>query len=98
MAQAQITILRVRKNTRNRLRKLALAKRESYDEIINRLMEEEEGGADDDSEDLEERKQKLLKKGIDKELVDLLGVIPVKLSLKDEKRAIRKAIIRRLVQ
>gem|GEM_PF-2480708 len=95
MKQEEITILRVRKGTRSRLRKIALAKRESYDEIINRLLsnsiEQEES-----DESLESKKQKLLKLGISKELVDLLGIIP-EISLEEEKSLIKHAIIRKMI-
>ncbi len=93
MAQQEITILRVHKQTRNKLRKRALARRESYDEIINRLLELKPDI--NNGRELEERKQKLLKKGISKGLVDLLGIVP-KTSLDDEKRTVREAIIKRM--
>ncbi len=93
MTHEEVTILRVHKGTRARLRKLAIAKKESYDEIINRLLGDDNGG--DDEEELERRKQKLLKKGINKEIVNLLGIMP-KTDLKDEKKLIREAIIRKM--
>jgi hypothetical protein len=93
MGQSEITILRVRKNTRNRLRKRALAKRESYDEIINRLLGEQEVNEVDES--LESKKQKLLKLGISKKLVNLVGIIP-KISLEEERFVLRQAIIRKM--
>jgi hypothetical protein len=34
----------VRKETRDRLKKLRITRRETYDEILNRLMEERKGG------------------------------------------------------
>lgn len=93
MSQQEVTILRVHKITRNRLRKRAIARRESYDEIINRLLGLET--KDEDREGLEQRKQKLLKKGIRKEIVNLLGIIP-KVSLEEEKKIIREAIIKKM--
>jgi hypothetical protein len=80
----------LRKSTRNRLRQLAIARRESYDEIISRLLGTENEGHDD----LEKKKQKLLKMGISKEIVDLVGIMP-KINLNEEKSIIRRAIIRR---
>lgn len=91
MTQEEITIVRLRKSTRNRLKELAIASRESYDEIINRLL----GTKKEDRDDLEKKKQKLLKMGISKELVDLVGIMP-EVSLQEEKAMIRHAIIRRL--
>jgi predicted CopG family antitoxin len=35
----EYTTIQIRKETRERLKKLRLTKRESYDEIINRLIE-----------------------------------------------------------
>lgn len=95
MEQEEITILRVRKNTRNRLRKLALAKRESYDEIINRLLGSQTKEGEEDN--LEKEKQNLIKHGISKSLVNLVGTIN-KLSLEEEKETVRRAIIRKLIQ
>jgi len=89
MAQERITILRVHKRTRNRLRRLALAKRESYDEIINRLI-----GSEPDTEDeadLEKRRQKLIKMGVSKDLASLVGILP-KTDTKEERRMIREAV------
>jgi hypothetical protein len=81
--------LRVSKGTRSRLRKLALAKRESYDEIINRLLgletEEKKG------ESLEEKRKMLIKSGISKELADLVGILP-KSDARDDKELIGNAI------
>lgn len=91
MAQEEITIVRLRKSTRNRLKQLAIASRESYDEIISRLLGTENEGR----EDLEKKKQRLLKMGISKDLVNLLGVMP-KVSLQEERALIRHAIIRRM--
>lgn len=91
MAQEEITIVRLRKSTRNRLKKLAIASRESYDEIINRLM----GTQNEDRDDLEKKKQKLLGMGVSKELVGMLGIMP-STSLQEEKAIIRRAIIRRM--
>ncbi len=91
MAQEEITIVRLRKSTRNRLKQLAIASRESYDEIISRLLGTENEGR----EDLEKKKQRLLKMGISKDLVKLLGVMP-KVSLPEERALIRHAIIRRM--
>ena len=91
MAQEEITIVRLRKSTRNRLKQLAIASRESYDEIISRLLGTENEGR----EDLEKKKQRLLKMGISKDLVNLLGVMP-KASLQEERALIRHAIIRRM--
>ncbi len=89
MSQEQITILRVKKETRNRLRRIALAKRESYDEIINRLLGTEM--VEEREEDLEKMKQRMIKSGISKELVDLVGIIP-KSDAKDDKKLIGDAI------
>ena len=89
MEREEVTILRVHKGTRERLRKRALAKRESYDEIINRLLGEQEAWQEGD--DLERRKQKLLGMGISKELVDLVGVLP-KNDVEDDRRVIAEAI------
>lgn len=91
MSHEEITILRVRKNTRNRLRRLALAKRESYDEIINRLL----GGEteEENEESLERIRQRLIKSGIGKELADLVGILP-KSGAKDDKQLIGEAIRR----
>ncbi|MEM2882444.1 MAG: hypothetical protein QXL35_04300 [Candidatus Bathyarchaeia archaeon] len=36
---AEYTTIRIKKKTRERLKKLRVARRESYDEIINRLIE-----------------------------------------------------------
>lgn len=94
MAQEEITIVRVHKSTRNKLRRIAIAKRESYDEIINRLIGGEEEG-EKDREKLQQIKQELLKKGISKDLVDLVGVIPKKMSLQEEKEAVGRAIRRK---
>ena len=91
MAQEDITIVRLRKSTRNRLKQLAIASRESYDEIISRLLGTENEGW----EDLEKKKQKLLKMGISKDLVNLLGIMP-KVSLQEERALIRRAIIARM--
>jgi len=91
MRQEEITILRVHKDTRSKLRKLAITKRESYDEIINRLLGSET--IKDDKNELEKRKQKLLDMGIAKELVDLLGVIP-KTDVEDDRKIIREAVKR----
>jgi hypothetical protein len=91
MSQEEITILRVHKDTRDRLRKLAITKRESFEEIINRLLGSER--TTDDKNELEERKQKLLNMGIAKELVDLLGVIP-KTDTEDDRKIIREAVKR----
>jgi predicted CopG family antitoxin len=38
------TTIMVRKETRDRLKKLRITRRETYDEILNRLMEERKGG------------------------------------------------------
>jgi len=35
---SEYTTIQIRKETRDKLKKLRVAKRESYDEIINRLM------------------------------------------------------------
>ena len=94
MKQEEITILRVKKGTRSRLRKIAIAKRESYDEIINRLLGN--FGHEENVESLESKKQKLLKLGISKELVDLVGIIP-EISLEEEKSFIRRAVIRKMI-
>ena len=91
MTQSEVTILRVHKSTRNRLRKLAVARRESYDEIINRLLEE--GNNFENRSELQRKKQKLLKMGISKELVDLVGILP-KSEIKEDKRLIGEAIRR----
>jgi hypothetical protein len=91
MKQGEITILRVHKSTRNKLKRLAIAKRESYDEIINRLLGYENNGTDD----LEKKRQKLLNKGISKEIVNLVGVMP-KISLKEEKAIVRRAIVKKM--
>jgi hypothetical protein len=73
--------LRVSKGTRSRLRKLALAKRESYDEIINRLLGLE----------TEDKRKMLIKSGISKELADLVGILP-KSDARDDKELIGNAI------
>ena len=39
VAMGEWTTIMVRKETRERLKKLRIAKRESYDEVINRLIE-----------------------------------------------------------
>lgn len=39
MTQEEFTTIRVYRSTRDKLRKLAITRRESYDEIINRLLE-----------------------------------------------------------
>lgn len=88
--QEEVTILRVHKNTRERLRKLAVAKRESYDEIINRLLTELLNEPSSEG-DLEKTKQKLLKAGINKDLVNLVGIIP-KTNIIEDKEKIRAAI------
>lgn len=93
MTQQEITILRVHKQTRNKLRKLALAKRESYDEIINRLLASESGVGGGQS--LESRKQMLLNIGVSKEVVDLIGIIP-KISHEEEKSLVMDAVRRRM--
>ena len=36
---SEYTTIRIRKKTREKLKKLRVARRESYDEIINRLIE-----------------------------------------------------------
>ena len=95
MRQEEITILRVHKDTRNKLRRLALAKRESYDEIINRLLGFQP--TDISSNDLEKARRKLLKRGISKSLVNLVGIIE-KLNLEEEKELVRTAIIRKMIQ
>jgi hypothetical protein len=95
MTQEDITILRVHKSTRNRLKRLAITARESYDEIIDRLLE---GGVDSEKrtdEELQRRKQALLKEGVSKRIVDLLGVSPYKTSLEDEKKIVGRAIRRK---
>jgi len=74
MSQEQITILRVRKRTRNKLRRIALAKRESYDEIINRLLGAEMEEENEDN--LEEKRLMIIKSGISKELAALVGILP----------------------
>jgi len=96
MAQQDITILRVQKSTRNRLKSRAITKRESYDDIINRLLaSDSEMKNVEQDQSLESKKQRLLKIGISKGLVDLLGVIPT-ISLEEEKSLVRQAIIRRM--
>ncbi len=89
MAQDEITILRVRKNTRNKLRRIALAKRESYDEIINRLLGEET--EDENWESLENARQRLIKSGINKELAGLVGILP-KSDAKEDKQLIAASV------
>ncbi len=86
--QEQSTILRVSRRTRNKLRRLAIAKRETYDEIINRLL-----GTDinENEDELKNRKEKLLKMGISKQLVDLVGILP-KTDAKRDKELIRESI------
>ena len=94
MVQEEVTIVRLRKSTRNRLKELAIASRESYDEIISRLL----GGKTDNSEEeLKRRKQKLLQMGVSKKLVDLLGVAKGKINLEDEKEITRRTIRRRMM-
>ena len=95
MAQDEVTILRVRKTTRNKLRRRALTKRESYDEIINRLIEKGTNVENVGEEDLEKKKQRLLKMGISKELVNLLGVAP-KMGLNEEKAIFKRALIKKM--
>lgn len=94
MTQTEITILRVRKGTRNRLRSRALTKRESYDEIINRLMGDQQESL---AEDLDVARQRLLKQGISRTLVNMLGIMD-KIELDEEKAIIRSAIARRLMK
>jgi len=36
----KITLIKVRESTREKLKKLKITKRETYDEILNRLMKE----------------------------------------------------------
>jgi hypothetical protein len=87
MTHREITILRVRKSTRDRLRRLAIAGRESYDEIINRLLEPAAGN----DEELEKKKQRLLKIGVSKQLVEMVGILP-KTSAKQDRELIVEAI------
>jgi hypothetical protein len=89
MAQSQSTILRVSKRTRNKLRELAIAKKETYDEIINRLL----GSEGEDEENLENIKKNLIKKGISKDLVNLVGILP-KTDARQDKRLIGEAVRR----
>ncbi len=90
MAQEEITIVRLHKSTRDKLRRLAIASRESYDEIINRLLGSE---TIENNDELKKRKERLLKMGISKQLVDLVGILP-KNDVKQDKELIREGIER----
>ena len=91
MSAEEITILRVHKRVRDELRKRAITKRESYEEIIERLLGAEVESGDKD--ELERRKQKMLKEGVSKEVVELVGILP-KNDVAEDKKLIGEAIRR----